>query len=714
MPRIPRGVAGSAGPRYAGGVNDTHQGLEIGSLFAGCRVERLLGRGTGGSVYLATRAGGEAVVLKLLAPGLARDPQARARFLREWEALSKLRPHPNLMRVHEVHDGERPYLVAEHVPGQALDVLLRQGPLAPRRAAEITRDMALGLGAVHALGLLHRDVKPANAIVAAEGPAKVVDFGLAKDLFRTGLTHPGQILGTVLYMAPEVWEEEEEEPDARADVFSLGVTLYELLVGRPPFLGDDPSEVADAVLEGDYRLLAEAAPHVPQELDFVVRQMLATEPGERYGRMEEVAKDLGAVLEGRMARVPALSDGEGRRWPLLPGAWFTLGSAETSQIVLPGTGPSHAELRREAEGFVVRDLGSAGGTFLEGVAVEPGAARRLVEGAQLRVGLHELTFHSGAPAREGGASYRTDVERVQASLELCQALARARDPRAALYLLERLAPDPSEAERARVSLEPSLGPAATGAILGRRDPSHGLGAPGAISELLGEITGARVEGPLGWLSWWRQVRLSAPTQVGPGLGPRAVLQSSNGFALPLGDAGVVLVGRDERCALRLPPPAPRLRATLLRLHRRWILIAEGEPFSLGGVPTRAGFLDPGQVACLGEVQLRLEVSPGAERSLDPTTFQALWSLAHPSVLAFALGLLSSSPGSSLGSKGLGGPSSGAVQESQEALRGQAQQLLTQAFGPGDPAAWGALLARGVLAGGEPLPAQVFPEPGRAS
>lgn len=670
-------------------------------MFADCRVERLLGRGTGGSVYLATRPDGEAVVLKLLAPGLARDPQARARFLREWEALSKLRPHPNLMRVHEVHDGERPFLVAEHVPGEALDVLLRQGPLAPRRAVEIARDMALGLGAVHALGLLHRDVKPANAIVAAEGPAKVVDFGLAKDLFRTGLTQPGQLLGTVLYMAPEVWEE-EEEPDARADVFSLGATLYELLVGHPPFLGDDPSEVADAVLEGDYQLLAEAAPHVPRELDFVVRQMLATEPQERYGRMEEVAKDLDAVLAGQFARIPALSDGAGRRWPLLPGSWFTLGSAEASQIVLPDADPSHAELRREAEGFVVRDLGSAGGTVLEGVAVQPGAARPLVEGARLRVGLHELTFHEGAPARAGGASYRADVERIEAPLEVCQALARARDPRAALYLLERLAPDPSQAERARTRLEPSLGAAATAAVLARRDPSHGLGTPGAISELLSQITGAKVEGPLGWLSWWRQVRLSAPTQVGSGPGAPAVLQSSNGFALPLQDSGVVLVGRDERCGLRLPPPAPRLRATLLRLHRRWILIAEGEPISLGGEPVSAGFLDPGQVACLGQVQLRLEVSGSSEPSLDPTTFRALWSLAHPATLTFALGLLTSSRSK----EGL----RGALQEeSEEALRRAAQQLLTQALGPGDPEVWRGLLARGVLASGVPLPVQLFPE-----
>ena len=713
MPRNPGRVAGSPGPRYAGPVKDTSSGLEIGSVFAGCRVERLLGRGTGGSVYLARRPGGEAVVLKLLAPGLARDPEARARFLREWEALSKLRPHPNLMRVHEVHDGERPSLVAEHVPGQALDVLLRQGPLAPRRAAEIARDMALGLGAVHALGLLHRDVKPANAIVAAEGPAKVVDFGLAKDLFRTGLTQPGQILGTVLYMAPEVWEE-EEEPDARADVFSLGATLYELLVGRPPFLGDDPSEVADAVLDGDYRLLAEAAPHVPQELDFVVRQMLAIEPRERYGRMEEVARDLDAVLDGRLARVPALSDGAGRRWPLLPGPWFTLGSAETCQVVLPDAGPSQAEIRRGPEGFVLRDLGSAGGTQLDGLAVQPGAARALAEGARLRVGLHELTFTAGAAAREGGASYRADVERVQAPLEVCQALARARDPRAALYLLERLAPDPGEAERARAILEPRLGAAATEAVLARRDPNHGHGTPEAISALLGEITGGRVEGPLGWLSWWRQVRLSAPIQVGPGcgfgcgsgFGAPAVLQSSNGFALPLGASGVVLVGRDERCALRLPPPAPRLRATLLRLHRRWILLAEGAPISLGGAPCSAGFLDPGQVASLGQVQLRLEVSGSAELGLDPTTFRALWSLAHPATLAFALGLLSSSRSS----QELG-PS---AQESEEALRGVARERLTQALGPGDPEVWRGSLARGVLVSGEPLPAQLFPESGLAS
>ncbi|MGE4145302.1 MAG: protein kinase [Planctomycetota bacterium] len=670
-------------------------------------VERMLGRGAMGLVYLARR-GAETVVLKVLAPALAHDAGARQRFLREWEALSRLHPHPNVVRVLDVRgDGPLPCAVIEHVPGEALDqTLLREGRLAPRRAAELTRDLARGLAAVHAHGLLHRDVKPANAIAPPGGAAKLIDFGLAKDLFRTGLTQPGQLLGTVLYMPPEVWE--EEETDARSDVFSLGATLYHLLTGQPPFQGDDVDEVADAVLEGAYAPLRELAPEAPLDLDLVVRQALMTDPSLRYARMDELARDLDAVLAGGEARAPVLRLGR-QRFALLPGEWFALGSAGDAAIPLPfpGVAPRHAELRREGGRFQLRDLQSPTGTQLEGQRLEPGRPVELRDGARLNLGgAVELLLSDPPGARGGAAASQQDVERARWPEPIPLLLAQDGDPRAFLCALERLRPDPWVEAASERALTQLLGPEAARAARARQGPP--LGGPDEVARRLGVMTQADVQGdPLDWLAWWHQVRLSAPAQVGAAGGRPGRLLSSSGQEVALEGEGVLLVGRDERCQVRLAAPAPRLAATLLRLHERWMVLDAGQGATqLRGQPCRRDFFDPGAELACGALRLRLETplpsfAPNAEGliEVEPLAFEALWVAGHPSLASAALGLVvprAAELQRATAQLFPGAPDAArafhAKLQARAAERArQAAALLGRLLGPGDPASWSAAL-----------------------
>ncbi len=315
--------------------------LRAGSVFAGCEVERLLGRGGAGAAYLARRqTDGRAMVLKFLAPEVAHDPDVRARFLREGQAQERTPPHPNVVRVHGAHE-ERglPFLVMDHAPGRTLLTLVQErgGRVPPREALGLARDVARGLSAVHAQGFVHRDVKPENVMVGPDGVARLLDFGLAKDLFQSGLTAPGQLLGTAYYMAPEQWDD-AREATAETDLFALGATLYHLLAGRPPFDGADVTETFDLVESGDYPPLREVVPTlagelgeaVADDLERVVAQLLQPEVALRYALAEAAARDLDLLLGGQPARLPCLmveqpAELAGRRVPLVPGRRWAIG-----------------------------------------------------------------------------------------------------------------------------------------------------------------------------------------------------------------------------------------------------------------------------------------------------------------------------------------------------------------------------------------------------
>ena len=217
---------------------------------AGFVLERLLGRGAHGEVWLARGSAGDQVALKLLKPLPHADVEAKRRFEREIRATTAI-SHPNVVRTFESGTwNERPFLVCELVPGGSLQELLdREGRLGTPRVLELAVGILRGLCAIHRAGLVHRDIKPQNVLLGADLTPKIADLGLARATApgRTQLTAQGDVVGTPAYMSPEQIEH-GEDVDIRSDLYSLGVVLYQLVTGELPFTGDSILDLLEAHL----------------------------------------------------------------------------------------------------------------------------------------------------------------------------------------------------------------------------------------------------------------------------------------------------------------------------------------------------------------------------------------------------------------------------------------------------------------------------------
>jgi len=250
------------------------------------------------------------VAIKLLRPAQAPDQATRGRFEREARAAAAL-SHPSVVAVYDSgEDRGDVYLVMERLPGETLADRIRSGPVDPDWLVGIADDVLAALGAAHAAGIVHRDVKPANILLAADGRAKVADFGIAKAYRRDDgmpsapggptpvgeasdggdLTVTGMVLGTVAYIAPEQVEGEAATP--RSDLYSLGVVLYEALTARKPYVGTTPVAQARAAAAGGAPDVTELRPDVPEGLAAVVRRSMARRPEERYPSAEAMRRDL--------------------------------------------------------------------------------------------------------------------------------------------------------------------------------------------------------------------------------------------------------------------------------------------------------------------------------------------------------------------------------------------------------------------------------------
>src|SRR3954468_5854334 len=278
--------------------------IQTGTLIADFRVERLIGAAATGSVFLAEDVrSGTRVALKILAPELARDARFRERFLRESTIAAELE-HPNITRTLAAgeHDGLL-YLAMAYVDGSDLRVLLRHdGTFAPARAVALVGQVASALDEAHRAGLVHRDVKPANILVASDPDgehAYICDFGLARHVSSvSSLTGERGFIGTIAYVPPE--QIEGGEIDGRADVYSLGCLLYECLAGAPPFAPDRELSVVFAHLNEPPPRLSDVRHDLPEAFDAVFAIALAKSPDDRYSTCGELAKAARAALAGKV------------------------------------------------------------------------------------------------------------------------------------------------------------------------------------------------------------------------------------------------------------------------------------------------------------------------------------------------------------------------------------------------------------------------------
>ena len=274
-------------------------------------LSHLVARGGMAEVYRAhDQLLDRPVALKVLFPELSVDRSFVERFRREAQAAANL-SDPHIVPVFDWgEDGGTYFIVMEFVDGRALSSILRTaGPLHPDRAAEIGADVALALSYAHRHGVVHRDVKPGNVLITEEGTIKVTDFGIARAVnTEESLTQTGAVMGTATYFSPE--QAEGMGVDATSDIYSLGVVIFEMVTGRPPFLGDTPVAVASKHVREHPPRPREINPGVPPDLEAIILKCLAKTPDHRYASGEELAKDLQYFREGRAVRAASPATGQ--------------------------------------------------------------------------------------------------------------------------------------------------------------------------------------------------------------------------------------------------------------------------------------------------------------------------------------------------------------------------------------------------------------------
>ncbi len=277
------------------------------------KLERVIGRGGMAEVWLAhDQRLDRAVAIKRLRVDLATDPTFQARFRREAQSAAGLN-HPNIVSVYDT--GEEidsasgiavPYIVMELVEGQTLkQVLAGDRRLLPERALEFTQGILDALSYSHRAGIVHRDIKPANVMLTKNNTVKVMDFGIARAVADTSatMTQTAAVIGTAQYLSPE--QARGETVDSRSDIYSTGCLLYELLVGRPPFVGDSPVSVAYQHVREQPLPPSELDPEITPAMDAVMLKALAKDPADRYQTAREMRDDISRILQDEPVLAPA-------------------------------------------------------------------------------------------------------------------------------------------------------------------------------------------------------------------------------------------------------------------------------------------------------------------------------------------------------------------------------------------------------------------------
>jgi predicted Ser/Thr protein kinase len=392
--------------------------IEVGQEVGAYAVTGRIGEGGMGAVYLAEeRDSGQRVALKVLLAGVADNEEFRRRFERESRYASSLN-HPNIVRVHEFGEAAGvAYMVMEYVEGRDLTAELAGGPLSPERTIEILEQVASALDAVHATGLYHRDVKPANILIADDEEtgglrSRLTDFGLSKHPSQDSspLTSAGFFVGTCQYVAPE--QILAKELDHRVDVYSLGCLLYECLAGEPPFMRPREEQVLYAHIQDPPPKLTAARPELPAAIDDVIVKALAKDPEERYpscGELVEAARAALGTGAGAGAETPEAAASDSLRLRVTAGNAlgaeiqveneFVIGRQASEEGKLGQDAEisrQHARVARSGGGFVIEDLGSTNGTFVNGRRIT--GPEILSPGDRIQVGATTLVVQVSVPA----------------------------------------------------------------------------------------------------------------------------------------------------------------------------------------------------------------------------------------------------------------------------------------------------------------------------
>ncbi len=278
----------------------------VGRLLDGrYRVESLIATGGMATVYLGTDTRlDRTVALKIMHAELANDEDFVRRFVGEARSVARL-SHPNVVGVYDQGaDGRTLYLAMEYVPGRNLrDLLNERGRLRPAEALDIMDGLLAGLGAAHAAGMVHRDVKPENVLLAANGVVKVADFGLARLLAGGSQTRTGMLIGTAAYLAPE--QVSQGAADARTDVYAAGIMLFEMLTGAQPHTGDTPLTVAYKHVNEAVPAPSQLVPGIPAALDALVTRATSRDPGRRPADGSQFLRALAGIRPALPAAAPA-------------------------------------------------------------------------------------------------------------------------------------------------------------------------------------------------------------------------------------------------------------------------------------------------------------------------------------------------------------------------------------------------------------------------
>ncbi len=329
----------------------------IGTVLSGrYKLEAKLGSGGMSTVYLARDTTlDRSVAVKVMHREMSEQEDQLQRFRQEARAVAKL-SHPNVVAVIDAgEDGGHPYIVFEYVEGETLKQRInRVGALDPQEALAYAIEIARGLTVAHDRNMVHRDIKPQNVLIDSEGRAKLTDFGISRQLEQDGMTATGRVLGTTDYVAPE--QAMGHPVDQRSDVYSLGVVLYEMLVGQVPFHADSQVGVAMKHVNEELPDVQQRRPELSAAAAMVVERATAKDPAQRYQEVGDLIDDLGTALEVEAARAGAttgeatsvldavppaerkLSGGSGRRSWLLIGLGVLAAAAILLALQLIGSG----------------------------------------------------------------------------------------------------------------------------------------------------------------------------------------------------------------------------------------------------------------------------------------------------------------------------------------------------------------------------------------